>query len=51
MPPLLLSQLLLSYRSYQQIMECHLDASVRREARQLVDVLFPKAESYVYTAT
>ena len=50
MPPLLRNQLLVSYRSYQQIMECHLDASVRREARQLVDALFPTTESFIYSA-
>jgi GNAT superfamily N-acetyltransferase len=50
MPPLLLTQLLLGYRSYQEIMECHLDASVRPAARQLVDVLFPKADSFIYAA-
>jgi GNAT superfamily N-acetyltransferase len=50
MPPLLLTQLLLGYRSCQEIMECHLDASVRPAARQLVDVLFPKTESFIYQA-
>jgi len=48
MPPLLLTQLLMGYRSYQEIMECHLDASVRPAARQLVDVLFPKTDSFIY---
>jgi len=50
LPPLLLNQLLLGYRSYQEIMSCHLDASVRPAARQLVHILFPKTESFIYSA-
>jgi len=50
LPPLLLNQLLLGYRSYQEIMSCHLDASVRPVARQLVHILFPKTESFIYSA-
>jgi len=50
LPPLLLNQLLLGYRSHEEIMECHLDASVRPAARQLVGVLFPKTESFIYGA-
>ncbi len=51
MPPPLLTQLLLGYRNHQEIMACSLDAWVHPHARQLVDVLFPKTESFVYSAT
>ena len=48
-PPLLLTQLLLGYRSCDEIMACHLDAFVCPAAEQLVDVLFPKRQSFVHT--
>jgi hypothetical protein len=50
MPPMLLTQLLLGYRSCQEIMDYSLDAWVHPQAFQLVDTLFPKTESFVYTA-
>lgn len=50
MPPMLLTQLLLGYRSCLEIMDCSLDAWVHPQARQLVDILFPKTDSFVYTA-
>jgi len=50
MPPLLLTQLVLGYRSCQEIIDCHLDARVHPRARQLVDILFPKTESFIYQA-
>jgi len=49
MPPLTLNQLLLGYRSCQEIMDCQLEVWGRPEARQLVDVLFPKVESFIYS--
>jgi GNAT superfamily N-acetyltransferase len=51
MPPLLLTQLLLGYRNYREIMDCSLDAWVHPNTCQLVDILFPKTESFVYSAT
>jgi hypothetical protein len=50
MPPPLLTQLLLGYRSCQQLMDCSLDAWVHRQVSQLVNILFPKTASFVYTA-
>lgn len=50
MPPPLLTQLLLGYRDSQQLMDCSLDAWVHPQASQLVDILFPKTASFVYTA-
>jgi len=50
MPPLVLTQLLLGYQSSHQIMQCHPDASVQPAAQQLVDILFPKTESFIYAA-
>jgi len=51
MPPPLLTQLMLGYRSCQQLMECSLDAWVHPQVRSLVDILFPEVESFVYSAT
>jgi GNAT superfamily N-acetyltransferase len=51
MPPMLLTQLLLGYRDCQEIMACSLDAWVHPQARQLVGILFPKTDSFVYGAT
>ena len=50
MPPPLLIQLLLGYQSCRQLMDCSLDAWVHPRASQLVDILFPKIASFVYTA-
>jgi len=47
--PLLLTQLLLGYRSCAEIAESHLEVAVDAPARELVDVLFPKAESFAYS--
>jgi hypothetical protein len=46
--PLLLTQLVLGYRSRAEITEHHLEAAVDAPVRELVDVLFPKAESFAY---
>jgi predicted acetyltransferase len=50
MPAPLLTQLLLGYRDCRQLMDCSLDAWVDPRACQLVDILFPKTESFVYSA-
>ena len=50
MPPLLLNHLLLGCRSHKEPLERHLDVSVRQTARQMVDVLFPKTESFIQSA-
>jgi hypothetical protein len=50
MPPPLLTQLLLGYRSCQEIMDYSLDAWVHPQVHQLVDILFAKTDSFVYTA-
>jgi hypothetical protein len=50
MPPQLLTQLVLGYHNCGEIMDWHLHAYVRPEARQLVDILFPKTESFIYPA-
>jgi hypothetical protein len=48
-PPLLAAPLLLGYRSAKELSQIHHDVSVRAERRHLVDVLFPKVASFVYT--
>jgi hypothetical protein len=50
MPPLLLTQLVLGYRSCAEIVESHLDAAVGAKVRQLADVLFPKTDAFIYSA-
>ena len=50
MPPLLLNQLLSGYRNHKENLEFQLDVSVRPAARQMVDVLFPKTESFIHSA-
>lgn len=47
---LLLTQLVLGYRSCAEITESHLEAAVDAPVRELVDVLFPPAESFAYSA-
>ena len=49
LPPLLLAPLLLGYRSYQELAQAHHDVSVGGELQYLVDVLFPKVSSFIYT--
>jgi hypothetical protein len=49
LPPLLLAPLLLGYHSYEELAQAHHDVSVRGELRYLVDVLFPKVSSFIYT--
>jgi hypothetical protein len=49
LPPLLLVPLLLGYKSRQELAQNCLDFCVWGENRLLVDILFPKVESYIYT--
>lgn len=48
-PPLLAAPLLLGYRSREELAQAHHDVLVWREWRYLVDVLFPKVASFIYT--
>ncbi len=48
-PPLLLAPLLLGYRSREELADAHHDLSVHGEIQYLVDVLFPKMTSFLYT--
>jgi predicted acetyltransferase len=48
-PPLLAAPLLLGYRSREELAQAHHDVSVRGEWQYLVDVLFPKVASFIYT--
>jgi hypothetical protein len=49
LPPLLLAPLLLGYKSRQDLAQNYPDFSVWGENQLLVDILFPKVESYIYT--
>ena len=46
-PPGVVNMLLLGYRGREEICDWYADAMVRREAWQLVDILFPKTPSHV----
>jgi hypothetical protein len=48
-PPLSFAPLLLGYRSREELMGARHDVSVWREWQHLVDVLFPKVPSFIYT--
>ena len=48
-PPSLLAPLLLGYRSREELSRAHHDVSVSRENQHLVDVLFPRMTSFIYT--
>lgn len=48
-PPPLAAPLLLGYRSREELAQAHHDVSVWGEWRHLVDVLFPKVASFIYT--
>jgi hypothetical protein len=48
-PPPLAVPLLLGYRSREELTQAHHDMSVWAEWRHLVDVLFPKVASFIYT--
>lgn len=49
-PPPLLTQLLLGYRSCQRLMDWSLDVWAHPQVRPLVDILLPETESFVYSA-
>jgi len=49
LPPLLAAPLLLGYRCWDELAQAHHDMSVRDDCRYLVDVLFPKVPSFIYT--
>ncbi len=48
-PPLLLAPLLLGYRSREELRDMYPDVSISGEFQHLVDVLFPKLESFIST--
>jgi hypothetical protein len=48
-PPLLFAPLLLGYRSREELRYARPDVSVGGEWQYLVDVLFPKMSSFIYT--
>jgi predicted acetyltransferase len=48
-PPLLLAPLLLGYRSREELAALYHDLSIWGEWEPLVDVLFPKMTSFIYT--
>jgi len=49
-PPLLLAPLVLGYRCREELTQAHHDVSVSPQWQPLVDVLFPKLNSFLYTA-
>jgi hypothetical protein len=48
-PPLLLAPLVLGYRSHKELRDMYADVSINREYHHLIDVLFPKLESFLFT--
>ena len=48
-PPLLLAPLVLGYRSREELAQAHPDVSVSPRWQPLIDVLFPKQSSFLYT--
>ncbi|MBX3085140.1 MAG: GNAT family N-acetyltransferase [Anaerolineae bacterium] len=48
-PPLLFAPLLLGYRSREELNRCYPDVSIWGRSQFLIDVLFPKLESFFYT--
>jgi hypothetical protein len=49
LPPMAAVPLLLGYRSRQELQEQYPDISIAREWHYLVDVMFPKVDSFIYT--
>jgi hypothetical protein len=49
-PPFLVAPLLLGWRSREELAHIHPDVSAHREWQYLVDILFPKVDSFIYTA-
>jgi GNAT superfamily N-acetyltransferase len=48
-PPLLLAPLVLGWRSREELHQSHPDVSIWGQSACLIDVLFPKMESFIYT--
>jgi hypothetical protein len=48
-PPLLAAPLLLGWRSREELRYVRPDLSIHREWQHLVDILFPKVDSFIYT--
>ena len=48
-PPLLLAPLLLGYRSREELKAMYPDVNIWGQGKALIDVLFPKLESFIYT--
>jgi GNAT superfamily N-acetyltransferase len=48
-PPTLLTPLVLGYRSREELARCYPDVSIWGQAAALIDTLFPKMESFIYT--
>jgi predicted N-acetyltransferase YhbS len=49
MPPLRLIPLALGYKTRQELQDAHPDVNVWPNSRMIVDALFPKTESFIYT--
>lgn len=49
LPPNLLAPLVLGYRSREELRQMYPDVGIWGQAQYLVDVLFPKLESFIYT--
>jgi hypothetical protein len=48
-PPLQFTPLVLGYRTWQEIKAAFPDVDVTPKSRMLMDTLFPKTESFIYT--
>jgi predicted N-acetyltransferase YhbS len=49
LPPLLLAPLVLGWRSREELHQSHPDVSIWGQSAYLIDILFPKMESFIYT--
>jgi hypothetical protein len=49
LPPLLLAPLVLGWRSCEELHRSHPDVGIWGQSAYLIDVLFPKMESFIYT--
>jgi hypothetical protein len=49
LPPNLLAPLILGYRSREELRQMYPDVGVWGQSQQLVDVIFPKLDSFIYT--
>ena len=48
-PPMQFTQLVLGYRSHEELRQNYPDVAVWGQVRLLVDVLFPKMDSFIYS--